>query len=714
MSRKTKGILLLFLGICLTTWIFNPYKLFLTYPSFVHQQQPNLSLIKTGQSDKRFAPQINEIISPPQVPHAPIDIYQDINFHLTAALEGWLGDGSSGNPYIIEDYLIDVGGGPFSGIHINISTVYFIIRHCTILGATSVGLLGSGILLENVTNGQLINNTCYNNRIGINLRSESALNTLANNTCTNNTQYGLELHSSTGNNTIHWNCFSNNPTNAYDDAVDNIFDYNYFSDYGGSDGDANGIGDTPHTLPGATSNQDLHPLMYCPKPPTWVASLPDHIIEFGNTFAYDLDATHAGPLTWSLIASPSFTIDTNGLVTNAISLAVGFYLVQVRVSNIYGVFLDGSFWVTVQDTTPPTWVTPPTDQNLVYAVPLDHRLEVTDLSGIDRWVLDDPVNFTISNTGWLTNARLLAPGIYSLTISVFDPYDNELSATISITVQAPLISPAIFVPFTIVIPVAVKRVIKTRNKQVAIQNIAINGKLVGNEDDDPHAPRLETPILGGTKAILSFNAGTWKVLIKKWGGEIAKYEPFNIRDLEVTIKTAKGDSIKVEEITCKQQQNAYALKFDEIGSTKCKVPPFICPFTPPVYAEEQALIITIQVKQSKSKTAHILLHPPPDSVFAAVPMDPLPTPTPKESEVVILPLHNFTIKRPSSPRVYTALAMILPWIASGLLSLTIHPLLDLFIIGVSIIDFLILLWIILPKLTPKEPEATGQKIAHNG
>ncbi len=708
MSRKMKGILLLFLGICLAPWIFYRCELFPSQPASFHTRKANLSLDMTGQSDKQFTPRINERIPPPLVPHSPIDIYQDINFHLTAALESWQGDGSSGNPYIIENYLIDVGGAPFSGIHINITTVHFIIRNCTILGATSGGLFGSGILLENVTNGQLVNNTCYNNRVGINLRSASGLNTLANNTCTNNTQYGLELHSSTGNNTIHWNCFSNNLINAFDDAASNIFDYNYFSDYGGSDGDANGVGDTPYTLPGATSNQDLHPLMYCPKPPTWVASLPDHIIEFGSNFAYDLDATHAGPLTWSLIASPSFTIDNNGLVTNAISLAVGFYLVQVRVSNIFGVFLDGSFWVTVQDTTPPTWVIPPTDQMLVYAVPVDYQLDATDLSGIDRWVLDDPVNFTISSTGRLTSALLLAPRIYPLTISVFDPYDNELSATISITIQAPPIPPAIFVPLTIIIPVALKRVIKTREKQVVIQNIAINGKLINNEDDDPDAPRLETPILGGTKAILSFNAGLWKVLIKKWGGELAVYEPFNIRDLEVTIKTAKGDIIEIEEITCKQKRRPYELKFDEIGGTKCKVPPFICPFTPPVFDTEQALIITIQVKRSKSKTAHLLLSPPPASVFAAEPMAPSPPPTPKESKVIILPLHDFSIKRPSSSRVYTALAAIIPWLATGLLSLNLHPLLDLFIIGFYIIDFITLLWIIIPKLTPNEPEDTVQ------
>ena len=45
------------------------------------------------------------------IPHAPIVIDGDTNFSITAANEEWLGDGTSGNPYIIEGLDIDIGGG---------------------------------------------------------------------------------------------------------------------------------------------------------------------------------------------------------------------------------------------------------------------------------------------------------------------------------------------------------------------------------------------------------------------------------------------------------------------------------------------------------------------------------------------------------------------------------------------------------------------------
>ncbi|MFW9985527.1 MAG: NosD domain-containing protein [Candidatus Odinarchaeota archaeon] len=665
---------------------------------------PSVAMVRS--CDRTLIDGLKNGIPFPQIPYSPIAIYGDTEFHNTASSESWSGDGSFGDPYIIENYLIDVGGAPQSGIYINSTSVYFIIRHCIILGATTSGYFGRGILLENVTNGQLINNTCQDNRIGICLVTTSELNTLANNTCVNNFESGLQLLDFCANNTIHWNCFGNNPTNVVDNSTFNWYYYNYYSDYGGSDGNADGIGDTSHPIFGDAGNQDFYPLMYCSKPPTWAIPLSDRIIEFGSNFAYDLDATHAGPITWSLIASPSFTIDNTGLVTNVISLAVNNYPVQVRVSNIYGVSLDGSFVVTVQDTTSPTWVTSPTDQILVYATSLEYQLEATDLSGIDRWVIDDEVNFTISSTGLLANTIFLSPGIYPLTISVYDPYDNELSANITITVQAPILPLMIFIPLSVLLPVAVNRVIKIREKHAVIENIAINGKLIADEEEEPQANTLKEPIIGGKEAILTFNAGLWLVIIKKWGGELAVYRPFNIKDLKVTIKTEEGDIIKVGEIECTKQQLDYELKLDEERVAKCNVPPFICRFTPLVYDKQLQVTITIQAKQWKSKKAQLLLRPPPLSTITAEPVVTVQPTKPKESEIVTLPIHRFSLKRPSSSRVYGVLVLILPWIVTGLMSLNLHPLLDLIIWGISIVDVIILLMIVIPRSRRKKSEYT--------
>lgn len=50
---------------------------------------------------------------------------------------------------------------------------------------------------------------------------------------------------------------------AYDESGESFFDYNYYSDYTGTDEDNNGIGDTPYiSLHG--NIMDDHPLMFLP------------------------------------------------------------------------------------------------------------------------------------------------------------------------------------------------------------------------------------------------------------------------------------------------------------------------------------------------------------------------------------------------------------------------------------------------------------------
>jgi nitrous oxidase accessory protein len=73
------------------------------------------------------------------------------------------------------------------------------------------------------------------------------------------TGYGILIVDGCSNNTIEWNSFINNEVNAYCDDMDNKFDYNYYSDYLGTDSNNDLIGDTPYTITGTAGIQDLHP-----------------------------------------------------------------------------------------------------------------------------------------------------------------------------------------------------------------------------------------------------------------------------------------------------------------------------------------------------------------------------------------------------------------------------------------------------------------------
>ncbi|MGD9395985.1 MAG: NosD domain-containing protein [Candidatus Thorarchaeota archaeon] len=157
-------------------------------------------------------------------PHAAIAIYGDVEFSDTAQLEGWSGDGSPEDPYIIDGLEIDLGVENGPCINISNTRVSFIISNCNLTSDI-------GILLENVTNGELVNNTCNNNMFGIWIRF-SGSNTVANNNCSNNVGTGIFLDSvincdlvnntciNNGENSI-WLWWSNNNTIANNTCTSN-------------------------------------------------------------------------------------------------------------------------------------------------------------------------------------------------------------------------------------------------------------------------------------------------------------------------------------------------------------------------------------------------------------------------------------------------------------------------------------------------------------
>ncbi|MBY8998823.1 MAG: right-handed parallel beta-helix repeat-containing protein, partial [Candidatus Thorarchaeota archaeon] len=138
-------------------------------------------------------------------PHDPITIDGDSNFSDTALAEGWAGNGSAESPYVIDGLEIDRNGGAGHGINITNTRVHFIISHSNFTGATVNP--GSGIYLNNVSYGVLLNNTCTSNRNGIYL-IDSNFNTLANNTCTGNV-IGIYMYDSDFNTVSDNDCSGN-------------------------------------------------------------------------------------------------------------------------------------------------------------------------------------------------------------------------------------------------------------------------------------------------------------------------------------------------------------------------------------------------------------------------------------------------------------------------------------------------------------------------
>ena len=321
----------------------------------------------------------------------------------------------------------------------------------------------TGITMHNIVGGRISNNTCINNvgdgvavwgwyssyiliadnfcfnnsRDGINFANYEFA-TLMNNTCANNTRYGLFLDYRVINCSIFWNTFANNSNNVIDDGEDNFIHHNFWSNYTGSDGDADGIGDTPHSIPGGADNEDQYPLVTpgFPKvPSSWVEEPIDQVIEFDHSFRYDLNATAPEPLNMVVSDIVHFTIDGNWVITNITPLAVGVYELRVSGMNFNGYELVAVFTVTVEDTTGPEWLQIPTDQNVEYTDEFRYDLNATDPSGIVQWWLNATAQFVIDSSGVVTNtSSLWFTGAYWLEVRAFDPYDNYASAIFSITV----------------------------------------------------------------------------------------------------------------------------------------------------------------------------------------------------------------------------------------------------------------------------------------
>jgi len=404
------------------------------------------------------------------IPHTPIIIDGDTNFNVTAFSEGWLGNGSAENPYIINGLDIDRGGAAGHCISISNTRVNFTISNCNLTGASVYP--GSGVYLYNVSHGELFNNTCINNGVGIfvdystpNILTDndcfwndigifisySPSNTIANNTCSYNSD-GFCLNQC-GYNSVVNNTFTNNINDIYiayagdnsimwnilDSLVNyglNDYDYNYWYAYSGSDADGDGFGDTPYIINGMYIDEDPHPLMYQPTPPIWNETPTDQTINDTELLHYDLNAISPAPIFWSVNDTAQFTIDDLGVLENATVLLVGSYGLQVVVTNIYGSSISTKFTVEVLswDTAPPSWVTTPDNQALEYGDAFHYDVNATDPSGIDQWWLNR-TEFSIDEDGVIVNTTALSVNVYDLEISVNDTYGNEQSIIITITVE---------------------------------------------------------------------------------------------------------------------------------------------------------------------------------------------------------------------------------------------------------------------------------------
>ena len=297
----------------------------------------------------------------------------------------------------------------------------------------------------NVHDTNVTNNECNNNNDhGIHIGPYTYEFNVTQNICRKNDgisgSRGVLVDYYSINNTISWNVFEDNSVDAEDGQAaaydDNVYDYNYYSDYAGVDANGNGIGDTPHTISGSAGHSDAHPLMFKSIPFRWNETPMDQTITDLDVLYYKLNITSYAPVTWSVNDVVHFTIDENGTLQSLGTLAIGEYELEVNVTNIYNFTIRAEFviYILPWDTTPPSWVITPEDQVVEFGDPFIYDLNATDPSGISHWWMSSTV-FSIDSDGVITNITPLVVYVYLLIFAVNDTYGNVLADSILVTVE---------------------------------------------------------------------------------------------------------------------------------------------------------------------------------------------------------------------------------------------------------------------------------------
>jgi parallel beta-helix repeat protein len=285
-------------------------------------------------------------------PHGPISIHSNEDF----VVQGFPGSGTSNDPYVIEGLNISKSNYIEDLIAIMWTTAHFVVKNNYINGLSTAW---GGIILTDVENGKIVNNTIThvtsqamafyqsqnniiaNNTISFNPDAIRLENSADNNVITYNKIFycdnGIIIEAVSCNSTIAFNQISNcglsalvifersdnhtiksntflanqriSGSQAFDSGSYNSFSYNHWDEWTSPDLNKDGIVDVPYQISGYQNNMDQFPLVE-----------PIQNFQFNFSSSTKLDNKHY-----------SFPIDLRFLIAVLILLVLmGLLVVSIR------------------------------------------------------------------------------------------------------------------------------------------------------------------------------------------------------------------------------------------------------------------------------------------------------------------------------------------------------------------------------------------------
>ena len=178
--------------------------------------------------------------------------------------------------------------------------------------------------------------------------------------------------------------------------------------------------------------------------PTWDEVPVNQVLELGDPFSYNLNASDLSEIHYWVNDTLHFSISSSGLLTNNTWLAVGHYWLRIEAHDPYDHNCFAVVRISVQDTSEPQWKQLPTNQIVGFREFFRYNLNATDYSGIDKWLINDTLHFAIDNSGVITNITTLSLGDYGIQVWVNDTLGYTITASFTVAVKD-LVNPSVFI-----------------------------------------------------------------------------------------------------------------------------------------------------------------------------------------------------------------------------------------------------------------------------